>query len=65
MPATTKRETRKLILAEIDRLWKQADASIQAMQSEKTNPIVHDMLVKNAGFKLALEDVNQFINNMR
>lgn len=65
MKATTKAATKKLVLAEIDRLWRDADNNIKTMQGEKSNPIVHDMLVKNAGFKLALEDINQFIGNLR
>ena len=61
----TKTEFRKAILAELDRLWNQANESILGMASEQSNPQVNQMIVKNQGFKLALEDVNQFIYSIK
>lgn len=62
---TKRQRTRIEILAELDRLWKNADETIRNLQPLKGHPQVDPMIVKNEGYKLALEGVNSFINSQR
>lgn len=61
----TKAQTKKLIQAEIDRLITAANSNIGGMYAQRANPQVAAMITKNEGYKLALEDVQQFLGNLR
>ena len=61
----TKIEMRRLILAELNRLADDAQRRIDDMTPERENPQVAKMLIKNAGYKMAMNDMIEFIHNIR
>lgn len=61
----TKIEFRRLILAELNRLSDDAQRRIDDMTPERENPQVAKMLIKNAGYKMAMDDMIEFMHNIR
>ena len=59
----TKANMRKELLMEADRLWRSADANIANMQPVASNPQALLMIEKNKGYKMAMEDLVEFIHN--
>jgi hypothetical protein len=61
----TKIELRRVILAELSRLSDDAQRRIDDLMPERENPQVAAMLIKNAGYKMAMDDMIEFIRNIR
>ncbi len=61
----TKIELRRVIMAELVRLSDDAQRRIVDMTPERENPQVAAMLTKNAGYKMAMDDMIEFIRNIR
>lgn len=61
MPIKTRKALEESIRGEIDRLWHETKARITDLSQITGNPQVDIMLVKNKGYLLALEDINEFI----
>lgn len=58
----TKIEFRRLILTELNRLSDDAQRRIDDMTLERENPQIAVMLTKNAGYKMAMDDMINFIH---
>ena len=58
-------EMRRLILAELTKLSDDAQRRIDEMTPERENPQVAAMLIKNAGYKMAMDDMIEFMHNIR
>lgn len=61
----TKIEMRRIILAELNRLSDDAQRRIDDMTPERENPQIAAMLLKNAGYKMAMGDMIEFMRNIR
>lgn len=61
MPIKTRIALEEAIRGEIDRLWLETNDRIKDLSQINDNPQVDIMLVKNKGYLLALEDMNEFI----
>ena len=61
----TKIELRRVILAELSRLSDDTQRRIDDMTPARENPQVAAMLTKNAGYKMAMDDMIEFIRNIR
>ena len=62
----TKIELRRVILAELSRLSDDTQRRIDDLMPERENPTqVAAMLIKNAGYKMAMDDMIEFIRNIR
>lgn len=57
----TKIELHRVILAELNRLSDDTQRRIDDMTPERENPQVAAMLIKNAGYKMAADDMIDFI----
>ena len=53
----TKTQTKAVLQARIDSLWRQRKQAMDEMESQKQNPQVARMIERNKGYIMALEDI--------